>query len=238
MFIRNSNGNPEPLMAQPQPNLLLFDLDGTLTDSAPGIFGCIRHALRELGFAGPAESDLRRAVGPPLHISFREIFGITEDGVVEEAMRLYRERFATVGLFENEVYPGIPVTLSSLKESGYRLRVATSKPKVFADRIIDHFGLRPFFPEVYGSELSGQRAGKPELIRYVLDSEGVSAAGACMVGDRSHDIVGAKENGLTSVGVLWGYGSVAELLEAGADALALRVSELPGTIQGITRGSY
>lgn len=221
-------------MAEPQPDLLLFDLDGTLTDAAPGIFGCIRHALRELGFVAPAESDLLRAVGPPLHISFREIFGITEDGVVEEAMGLYRERFARIGLFENEVYPGINSALSSLVDAGYCLRVATSKPKVFADRIIDHFDLRPFFPEVYGSELSGERAVKGDLIRYVLESEGASTTGACMVGDRSHDIVGAKENGLSAVGVLWGYGSEAELTEAGADALALRVPELPETIRGLT----
>jgi phosphoglycolate phosphatase len=191
-------------MAPSHPHLLLFDLDGTLTDNAPGIFACIRHALRELGFPAPVESDLRRAIGPPLHISFREIFGIMDEAVVMDAMRIYRERFSAVGLLENDVYPGIPDALSSLAEAGFRLRVATSKPKVFADRIIDHFQLRPFFPEVYGSELSGERAGKPELVRYVLESEGASPGATCMIGDRSHDMVGARENGLTAVGVLWG----------------------------------
>lgn len=222
-------------MDQKNPHLLLFDLDGTLTDSAPGIFACIQHALRELDLPTPSGSDLRRAVGPPLHISFREIFGITRHGVVNEAMRLYRERFSTVGLFENEVYPGVAEALSALRDSGYGLCVATSKPKVFADQIIDHFSLRPFFTEVYGSELSGERAGKPDLIRYVLHAEQAHSERVCMIGDRSHDMVGAKENDLTAVGVLWGYGSEAELTEAGADALVNRVSDLPSSIRAITR---
>jgi phosphoglycolate phosphatase len=131
-------------------------------------------------------------------------------------LAFYRERFADIGLFENEAYHGIEQTLSALSASHPRMFVATSKPAVYAERIIDHFGLRPYFERVFGSELDGTRTDKTELLRYALQTAKVDARQAIMIGDRSHDIVGARSNGMTAIGVLYGYGSEDELRSAGA----------------------
>jgi len=171
-----------------------------------------------------------RFIGPPLRASFREILGTDDIGVIEEAMRLYRERFAHVGLFENSVYPGMPKALSEIRGEGHVMCVATSKPKIYADRIIDHFGLREFFDGVYGSELSGERTDKGDLLEYVLSREVADPATTWMIGDRTHDIVGARTNRIAAVGVLWGYGDRAELEEAGADFLIQTVEDLPSGI--------
>jgi len=219
-------------------SLLLFDLDGTLTDPAPGIGACIHHAVRSLGHTLPPEAEIHRFIGPPLRGSFREILGTDDDSLVEEAMRLYRERFVDVGLFENSVYPGMPDALAQICDDGHVLCVATSKPKVYADRTIDHFELRRFFREVYGSELSGARADKTDLIDYVLAAEAADPVTTLMIGDRRHDVIGAKNHGVATVGVLWGFGGRAELEEAGADALVDDVSDLPSEIRGLTRDRY
>lgn len=209
------------------PVSLFFDLDGTLTDPALGITSCIRYALGALGHDGGTQ--LARFIGPPLHHSFAELLATDDDGLIQEAVRLYRERFATVGLYENAVFDGVPEALQNLVEEGHSLRVVTSKPTVYADRIIDHFRLRPFFPVAYGSELSGVRTDKAELLAHVLEIE--QPEQAVMIGDRLHDIVGAKSNGLAAVGVLWGYGSAQELRQAGADHLVERVADIPHAVR-------
>lgn len=196
---------------------LFFDLDGTLTDPAPGIGACLMHAVHALGRTSLLETDLRRFIGPPLRECFAELLETDDVMLIEEAVGLYRERFASVGLFENRVYDGTPQALARLVEAGHTLTVVTSKPAVYANRIVDHFELRRFFAHVHGAELSGARSTKSELIAHALREERVVAHGARMIGDREHDVLGARHNGVPSIGVTWGYGTRAELEAAGAD---------------------
>lgn len=204
---------------------ILFDLDGTLTNPARGITECIRYALAEMAEPPPAE-PLERFIGPPLDETFHHLLAQPDESRVRRAIEHYRTRFRDTGLFENELYPGIPEVLASLTEAGADLYVATAKPHVFANRIIDHFGLRPFFRGVYGPELSGLRNDKAELIRHLFLEEGLDGA-SWMIGDRKHDIEAARANGVPAVGVLWGFGSREELTAAGADHVVERVDELP-----------
>ncbi len=197
---------------------IYFDLDGTLTNPKPGITRSIQYALRKLDREAPSEDDLTWCIGPPLHASFKKMLGT--DTLADAAILLYRERFSDIGLFENEIYPGIEDTLSVLAGQGRRLFVATSKPVIYADRIIDHFGLRAYFERVFGSELDGTRSDKTELLSYALKAMHVDPAQTIMIGDRSHDMIGARNNGMTAVGVLYGYGSRQELLGAGAHHLS------------------
>jgi phosphoglycolate phosphatase len=197
--------------------IALFDLDGTLTDPKAGITRSIQYALDKLGQNVPDAEALTWMIGPPLIASFAKLLGGPEDA--QEALRLYRERFSVTGLFENEVYAGIPALLQHLQEKGVRLFVATSKPHVYARRILDHFELSRFFVEIYGSELDNRNADKRDLIRYILGQERFDPAHAVMIGDREHDAIGAKANGLASIGVTWGYGTREELLAAGVSCL-------------------
>jgi phosphoglycolate phosphatase len=195
-------------------NVIYFDLDGTLTNPKPGITRSIQYALGKLDRAVPTEDELTWCIGPPLHASLKKLLGT--DDLADAALLLYRERFADIGLFENEIYPGIEDTLSVLAKSGRRLFVATSKPGVYAERIIDHFKLRDYFERVFGSELDGTRTDKTELLGYALQTMGVDPSRAMMIGDRSYDMIGARNNGMTAVGVLYGYGTEQELLAGGA----------------------
>ena len=205
---------------------LLFDLDGTLTDPGVGIVRCIRHALAALGRDEYDDARLRRCVGPPLADSFRLLLQTEDEATLARAVALYRERFGTVGLFENAVYDDIPELLRELHAQGRELYVVTSKPHVYARRIVRHFGLEGWFREIYGSKLDGTRVHKRELIRWVLEREQLAPGDACMIGDRGHDVAGARANGVRAIGVLWGYGSREELAAAGADALVEMVPEL------------
>jgi len=209
-----------------KPTHLFFDLDGTLTDSRPGIVTSMRHALTAMGIEVPSDEALSRFIGPPTQDSFRELLKSNDRELNTRAIAVYRQRYASLGLYENSVYPGVLDGLCALRETGMRLLVVTSKPEVYANRIIDHFELRPYFDRVYGSELTGERADKGELIAHVLKSEDLSKSQAWMIGDRIHDIIGAMKNGLRSAGVLWGYGSREELSHAGADALFQSMPEL------------
>ena len=193
---------------------IYFDLDGTLTDPKLGITRSIRYALGKLDRAAPADDELAWCIGPPLHASLKIMLGT--DDLADRALSLYRERFADIGIFENEIYLGIQDTLAVLAESGRRLFVATSKPSVYAERIIDHFRLRVYFERVFGSELDGRHSDKTELLAYALRTTRVNPLQAVMIGDRSHDMIGARNNGMTAVGVLYGYGSEQELRDAGA----------------------
>jgi len=212
--------------------IALFDLDGTLTDPRTGITRCIQYALERMGRPVPEADALTWMIGPPLLAGFTKLLGAPDDA--PEAVRLYRERFSDVGLFENEVYPGIPAVLEALRNAQVRLFVATSKPHVFARRIIAHFGLSEFFQEVYGSELDNRNADKGDLIRHILDQERFSPSEAVMIGDREHDAIGARTNGIAPIGVTWGYGSRQELLEAGAACLVDRPSDLPEPVLTLT----
>ena len=159
--------------------------------------------------------ELTWCIGPPLRASLKKLLGT--DDLAGKALSLYRERFADIGIFENEIYPGIEETLSVLAKSGRRrLFVATSKPSVYAERIIDHFRLKVYFERVFGSELDGRRSDKTDLLGYALQTMRVDPLQAIMIGDRSHDMIGARNNGMTAVGVLYGYGSKEELVAAGA----------------------
>ena len=197
--------------------IALFDLDGTLTNPKTGITRSIQYALEKLGRPVPEADELTWIIGPPIFAGFTELLGGPEQ--VQDAVRLYRERYGTIGLFENEVYAGIPALLQHLQEKGVRLYVATSKLQVFARRILDHFELSRFFIEIYGSEPDNRHADKRDLIRHILEQERFDPAGAVMIGDRKHDAVGAKANGLASIGVTWGFGSRQELLDAGVACL-------------------
>ena len=195
---------------------IFFDLDGTLTDPKPGITGSIQYALQKLNLPVPPQDELTWCIGPPLRTSFVTMLG--EDRA-DLAVSLYRERFGDVGLYENSVYPDIDYVLATLKQSRARLFVATSKARIFAERIIDHFRLGSYFEHVLGAELDGTRADKGELLAYALENAAVDPRRTLMIGDRSHDIVGAKKNGMGTIGVLYGYGSREELINAGAGHL-------------------
>ena len=194
---------------------IFFDLDGTLTDPKEGITRSIAYALEGIGLTPPDPDRLTWCIGPPLLESLRELTG--DDAKARAALRHYRERFAEVGLFENRLYDGVLPGLAALSSaSGARLFVATSKPKVFAARILSHFGLDPFFETLFAAELDGTRADKSQLLDYALARSGSAASAAVMVGDRRHDVLGALNNGIRAIGITYGYGTREELAEAGA----------------------
>jgi phosphoglycolate phosphatase len=196
---------------------IFFDLDGTLTDPKPGITRSIQYALDKLGWQTiPTEDELTWCIGPPLRSSFVKMLG---EASADLAVAHYRERFSDIGLYENSVYPGVVDVLTALRQSGHRLFVATSKAHVFADRIIDHFDLRRHFERVFGAELDGTRADKSDLLAYALKTTAVDSSHAIMIGDRSHDMIGARNNGIRGIGVLYGHGSEQELTAAGASQL-------------------
>lgn len=198
---------------------IIFDLDGTLTDPVQGITRSIRYALDKLERPAPAAVDLHWCIGPPLLESFRKLLGHNHSDLAPSALTHYRERFSQTGLFENRVYQKIPELLKQLVNKKRSVMIATSKPGVYAVDIIDHFGLRPYFARIYGSELSGELVDKSELLHHIINKESLDRTKTVMVGDRRHDIIGAKNNGLACIGVTYGYGSKQELLDSGADWL-------------------
>ena len=214
---------------------VIFDLDGTLTDPEAGITRSWAHALEVLGRPVPPLKELTRFIGPPTRDVMAELLGTQDAARIEEGVAIYRERFSTLGLFENHAYPGIVDTLAQLAASGRSLWICTSKPGVYAQRIADHFGFTPHLRAVYGPELDGTRGDKAELLTYLLAQEGIPAEGAVMIGDRLHDIRAARQCRVRSIGVLYGFGSREELTQAGADQLCATVAELAGMIERIER---
>ncbi len=205
---------------------LFFDLDGTLTDPALGITNSFIHALKYFNIEIPSYEKLCSFIGPPLPETFKSQFGFSEKKAME-GVKKYREYFADKGLLENSVYPGIQELLTSLKEAGKKLVVATSKPEEYSVRIIEHFGLSQYFENVCGSLMNESRSKKDEVINYAIERNKITdPSKILMIGDRKHDILGAKKCGLKSCGVLFGYGSREELQTAGADFIAANVSEL------------
>lgn len=206
---------------------VFFDLDGTLTDPKPGITDSIRYAMTKLGREAPPAEELLWCIGPPLPTSFARLLASDEPGLIARVMTHYRERFGTVGLFENALYPGIPEAVAAVRAGGFSTYVMTSKPHVFATRIVDHFGLAPLFDAVYGSELDGTRVEKADLIAHALVEERLDPARVVMIGDREHDAIGARSNGIRVIGVTYGYGTEAELRAHGAAAIAAAPGDIP-----------
>ena len=205
---------------------LLFDLDGTLTEPKVGITKSVAYALKYYGIHVEDLDTLCPFIGPPLKESFMKFYGF-DDAKAEEAVEKYREYFRPHGVYQNEVYEGVPEMLKALRASGKTLILATSKPTVFAEIILDHFGLRQYFDVVVGSELDGRRVNKDEVVACALEEAKVSdKEQAVMIGDREHDIMGGKKNGLAAIGVLYGHGSREELQRTGADVIVETVAEL------------
>jgi phosphoglycolate phosphatase len=211
-------------------NAFLFDLDGTLTDPREGITRSIAHALVRMGVEPPPLDHLTFAIGPPLRRSLARLLGDESTEAVERALAHYRERFADVGLFENSVYEGIQETLAGLSASGATLLVATSKPQVYAERIVRHFGLDTHFAAIHGCELDGTREDKRDLLAHLLPHHGIDPAGAAMIGDRGVDMAAARHHGVRAIGALWGFGSRSELEDAGAQALCAAPRELASVL--------
>jgi phosphoglycolate phosphatase len=204
--------------------VLLFDLDGTLSDNYEGIGNSIRHALARLGVPDPGDAVLKRCVGPPLRESFARLTGRDDAATIEAAIDAYRERYQVLGWQENVAYPGVGAALEALAGAGLRLFVCTSKPERFATRIVRHFGFDAYVERVYGADLAGTLDDKRRLLAHLIAHERLDAAACIMVGDRIHDVRAAHANGARAIGVLWGYGDAGEL--AAAERLLAHPGEL------------
>lgn len=207
---------------------ILFDLDGTLTDSGEGILNCAELALKHFSLPIPSREEMRVFVGPPLRTSFLR-YGVP-DGKIEEAVAVFRSRYTTVGKFENHPYPGIQALLSTLKAQGNRLFVATSKPEEMAVEILEHFGLSSYFEKICGAALDGSRDAKSAVIAYLLKQIGDTQT-AVMIGDTAFDVTGAAAHGIPTIGVSWGYGKPQDMMAAGAVAMAHTMPELLDIIE-------
>ncbi len=214
---------------------VFFDLDGTLIDPREGITGCLRYALRCLNRPVPQEGDLLVYIGPPLRSVFRSLLDTQDSDLVEQAVTLYRERYSNRGLFENKVYTGVPDMLADLQASGYRLYVATSKPRVFAERIIQYLEFGPFFEHVFGPDLNGHLDDKTKLVKDILDRCGLAPERTLMVGDRRHDVLAGKANQIATIGITYGYGSFQEISEAAPDFMCDNPKDLALTIKRLQK---
>lgn len=202
---------------------ILFDLDGTLTDSGEGIINCAAMVLERFGLPVPSREEMRVFVGPPLHETFVK-FGVPKNQA-DEAVALYRTRYVPIGAYENTPYPGIETMLKTLQENGYRLYVATSKPEGMSIKILEHFGLAHYFTRICGAALDRSRGTKEAVIAYLLEQTG-EAGNMVMVGDTAFDVIGAKAHGIPTIGVSWGYGEVRDMENAGAAAIVDTPEEL------------
>lgn len=202
---------------------IFFDLDGTLTDSGEGIINCAVLALEHFGLSVPSREAMRVFVGPPLDQTFIK-FGVPEDKA-QEAIDVFRGRYRTVGKFENFPYPGIREMLQTLNNQGHRLFVATSKPEILANEVLEYFDLADFFEKIAGATLDGSRSHKADVITYLLGLTG-DVGQTLMVGDTAFDVIGAAAHGIPTIGVSWGYGEVTDMEKAGAIAIAHSMDEL------------
>jgi phosphoglycolate phosphatase len=209
---------------------ILLDLDGTLVDPKPGLIGSVQYALERLGQPVPPPDELLWLIGPPFRISFPKLLGSADR--VEEAIAHYRERYLDGGMYDAVVYDGVPGALAALRAAGHRLIVATSKPHRYARPIVEHFGLAAHLHAVHGPELDGTNDHKVDLIAHILREEGVAPETALMVGDRELDVTAAARNGVSAIGVTWGYGSPAELTGAGAAVLCQSPAALADAVVG------
>jgi len=214
-----------------QPVNLFFDLDGTLSDPSDGITRCLQHALKCLGRPYPPKSELIKYIGPPLRWTFPRLLGSEDPALIDAALRYYRERYADVGLFENEAYPGVPELLQQLDDEGYPLYVVTSKPTVYSDRIVRRFGLDRFFRKVYGPELDGRFDDKQELVGFILRERALAPSRTIMIGDRARDIESGQAHGTRTVGVTYGFGSEEEIAAAAPDEICASPGDIHPAIR-------
>ena len=208
---------------------ILFDLDGTITDSGEGILNCVQYALQAMGRQVPPEKDLWQFIGPPLIDSFQDFSDMSYDEALQ-AVEKYRGRYSSVGIFENKLYQGMETVLAGLREKGFLMAIATSKPEEYTIRILEYFGIAGYFDEVVGSTMDGQRNRKADIIREVfcrMHIKDESKHEVIMIGDRKHDILGAKECGIASLGAAWGFAPEHELEEYQADYIVQEVKDLP-----------
>ncbi len=206
--------------------IVLFDLDGTLTDPKVGITLSVQYALNKMGIQEEDPDSLTPFIGPPLLSSFKELYHMNDEEAIQ-AIWYYRERFSTTGLYENKVYPGIRELLATLKNQGRKLIVATSKPTEFSIQILEHFDLKQFFTSIVGSNLDGSRTEKSDVIEFALAGENISdLSKVVMIGDRKYDITGAKKNNIDVIAVTYGYGSYQELVDADPNYIVSSVDEL------------
>lgn len=212
-----------------QSSALLVDLDGTLTNPAEGIIGCFRHAVEAMGGTAPAPEDLTWIIGPPLRISFAEVLG--EDADVEQALSFYREGYGADGIFRASVYDGVQEALAELKAESVRLFLCTSKPIVYARRVLGHFALDGYFEGAYGAEFDGRYEDKGRLIEHILEDRTLDPHDCVMWGDRKHDVIAAREHSIPTIGALWGYGGEQELKAFGAAVLCASPVEVPTAFQ-------
>lgn len=210
--------------------VLLFDLDGTLTNSKEGITKSVQYALSKLGIQEDNLHKLEKFIGPPLDESFSKFYSLSEDETVN-AVKYYREYYAVKGIYENDLYPGIPELLSKLRDQDKDMYIATTKPTIFAKEVLKFFNIDDYFSEIVGSFLDGRRTSKAELIRFILSRiPEVAKRKIVMIGDRKHDIHGAKQTGVDSIAVSYGYGTLEELIKAEPTYIAGSVEELSGLI--------
>lgn len=206
---------------------LLFDLDGTLTDPTLSITRSLSYAFEKVGIPPMSQSELVTLIGPPIHDTFAQLMNTSDRAAIDRGVAFYRERYAAKAISEETtVYDGIPELLTQLRSHGHKLFVATSKAREFAEAIVAGFGLKAHFKTVWGAELDGRLSNKGELIAHILNEEGLRAHQCLMIGDRMHDTIGARKNGMRSLGVTWGFGSSEELLSNGAEAVAHSPAEL------------
>lgn len=211
---------------------ILIDLDGTLTDPKEGITTSARYGLEKVGHPIAESENIDWIIGPPLKASLAQLLGVdANDDLAEQALLGYRERFSVTGLFENEVFADVATTLASLKQNGYRLFLATAKPEIYARQILEHLELLQYFEYPYGSELNGERTNKGDLIAYILEKEQLNSNECLMVGDREHDIFGARRHGIETIAVEYGYGSKEELDVAQPKARIQKFSQLVDVIE-------
>jgi len=212
--------------------VILFDLDGTLSDPKVGITKSVQYALQKMDINEPDIDKLDCFIGPPLQASFREYYGFDEEDT-QRAIGFYRERFKEKGMFENELYPNISLLLNSLKEQQFNLVVATSKPTIFSKEILKYFHIDHYFSQVIGSHLDGTRTSKTEIIQYILDKyNDYKLDEFIMIGDREHDIIGANNTGIDSIGVTYGYGSYKELSRCNPTYIVKSIEQLKELLMG------
>jgi len=213
---------------------ILFDLDGTLADPKEGITRCIQFSLGQLGVTSPGADQLTWCIGPPLRGSLSRLLNTADDALLDQALSYYRKRFSETGIYENALYPGIIPALGRIRRAGFRVFLATSKPRVYAERILDHFGLTQFFQAIHGSELDGRFSDKGELVAHILDSEMLDPKATLIVGDRFHDIVAGKKNGIMTAAVTYGYGSREEIVMSKPDFVFESPSDLVAFLESKT----
>ena len=209
---------------------ILFDLDGTLTDPREGITRCIQYALGQFNEVIPPWEQLTWCIGPPLKASFAQLLNTGDPTILDQALAHYRKRFSEKGLFENALYPGVASALDDLRTAGFKLFLATSKPRVFARQILDHFKITPYFHTAYGSELDGRLSDKGVLIAHIIQKERLDSSATLMVGDRVYDIEGGKENNVMTAAVAYGYGTPDEINAAKPDVVFESITDISHTL--------